>query len=589
MLLCSVQMITRMISIFLCFIVLFAVPSLSVCSSEQAAFAVSITPDSNPEEVTWQLFQLQGVRFNETRENATSASFCISNGDFLFNIGDAGGDGLCCDFGSGSYEMSINEDQILNGSDFGDNQFILFEIKDGLYVDPDATTNFVFSVTADCSPEQMEVNIDIRNGSSTAENKWILSLYDAETDSVSQLNTGSASAALCLDPTNDLYLLTFQADDGEDFCCGAKYTFGINRVYAAQGRSADTYPITFTAATLAPTLAPTEAPVVGDLGCLATERQVFLDFSSDISDPLQFSWDIKRANGVEPVLLRDSGVTAGICLSEGFYVVSIRDSGNDGFTQGSIILTVDGRSIFNVNRDTFTSFVSFPFEIQFFAPTAAPVSSPTQFCDDISACESTCSSLLTTLSSCSGSTCICNAAASLLDTIGGTCKSTITSRMTELGVPSSSLTSSFEADNTYTSTASAWTVAMQSILLTDYSSCISATGPDALCLYYKSKASSACDALDFVDSCDMVVNFNGNTALQYFWPYCFPSSCVGSENAIYGADSVFFTVAETCVLETTGSVTFSAYYDANEVPMLVSSAGVVLMSTVAVILLGLSI
>lgn len=78
--------------------------------------------DDYPEETSWELYDSADaiVASVETYEGETSASekLCLPNGEYTFVVYDAFEDGFCCDFGEGSYTLSIDGNTIATGGSF---------------------------------------------------------------------------------------------------------------------------------------------------------------------------------------------------------------------------------------------------------------------------------------------------------------------------------------------------------------------------------------------------------------------------------------------------------------------------------------
>jgi len=70
---------------------------------------VEITFDNYPGDISWDLSSggqvlLSGGNYgSEYADETIVASTCVADGDYVFNIFDSYGDGLCCDEGQGSY------------------------------------------------------------------------------------------------------------------------------------------------------------------------------------------------------------------------------------------------------------------------------------------------------------------------------------------------------------------------------------------------------------------------------------------------------------------------------------------------------
>src|SRR6187402_496294 len=72
----------------------------------QSEVQVIITPDNYPSEVSWDLTAGGNTIANG---GSTGDTFCIPTGTcMIFTIHDSYGDGICCNYGSGSYTVLLD-------------------------------------------------------------------------------------------------------------------------------------------------------------------------------------------------------------------------------------------------------------------------------------------------------------------------------------------------------------------------------------------------------------------------------------------------------------------------------------------------
>jgi hypothetical protein len=85
---------------------------------------VSITLDDYPEETTWDLQNENGVVIAQGSGytgGIVSTDVCVATGCYEFTIYDEYGDGLCCDWGNGSYSViSSSGETLAEGATFAD-------------------------------------------------------------------------------------------------------------------------------------------------------------------------------------------------------------------------------------------------------------------------------------------------------------------------------------------------------------------------------------------------------------------------------------------------------------------------------------
>ena len=127
------------------------------------AFEINIVTDDYPAETSWSLYTssggyIDGIVTGELTTAGLSYSWDIQldDGDYVFTIYDAWGDGICCNYGSGLYNLSLNGDIIASGGQFGasesvefsaGSEWISFEPSSGI-VAADGSTDITLTVDA---------------------------------------------------------------------------------------------------------------------------------------------------------------------------------------------------------------------------------------------------------------------------------------------------------------------------------------------------------------------------------------------------------------------------------------------------------
>ena len=96
------------------------------CTCDGVDVTVTVNFDNYPEETSWEISSGNTTVFNGgTYPNApdgstSSFSQCLADGCYTFTMSDSYGDGLCCSYGTGSYTVSDESDNILaSGASFG--------------------------------------------------------------------------------------------------------------------------------------------------------------------------------------------------------------------------------------------------------------------------------------------------------------------------------------------------------------------------------------------------------------------------------------------------------------------------------------
>jgi len=101
-------------------------PGPSPCAA--MAVKVTVKTDNYPSETSWELANActgNGVasRGDYSDRNAVHENeYCLPDARYRFTIRDTWGDGICCGYGSGSYALSLNGDEIKAGGNFGQSE-----------------------------------------------------------------------------------------------------------------------------------------------------------------------------------------------------------------------------------------------------------------------------------------------------------------------------------------------------------------------------------------------------------------------------------------------------------------------------------
>lgn len=110
--------------------------SSSMAPTECYWLDIVILYDWAPAHISWDLKQI--VNFigdsseievcDEVSWSACSfeRSMCLTAGEYEFNIYDSAGNGLCCDWGEGHYNVTSNDVLIVEGGQFGLNETTRF-------------------------------------------------------------------------------------------------------------------------------------------------------------------------------------------------------------------------------------------------------------------------------------------------------------------------------------------------------------------------------------------------------------------------------------------------------------------------------
>jgi len=97
------------------------------------AFEIIIVTDGYPDETSWNLSTSTGETIDGIAAGDLTAGYAtysweieLQSGDYVFTIYDAWGDGICCNYGGGSYNLYLNESLIASGGQFGGSEAVAF-------------------------------------------------------------------------------------------------------------------------------------------------------------------------------------------------------------------------------------------------------------------------------------------------------------------------------------------------------------------------------------------------------------------------------------------------------------------------------
>ncbi len=104
------------------------------CNDTEATLTLIL--DNYPGETTWTLKNASGTTLYSGGPYSSAGStvtetFCLVDGCYDFQINDSYGDGICCGFGLGSYDISINNQSVASGGAFGSTETMNFCVGGG--------------------------------------------------------------------------------------------------------------------------------------------------------------------------------------------------------------------------------------------------------------------------------------------------------------------------------------------------------------------------------------------------------------------------------------------------------------------------
>lgn len=94
---------------------------------------VDFTFDAYPQETSWELYDANDALLTSGDSYdglATfSREFCLGTGNYTFVVYDVFGDGICCNYGNGSYSVTIGNTVLASGGSFGASEATSFTIE----------------------------------------------------------------------------------------------------------------------------------------------------------------------------------------------------------------------------------------------------------------------------------------------------------------------------------------------------------------------------------------------------------------------------------------------------------------------------
>lgn len=96
---------------------------------------LSITFDNYPEETSWQITNASsqivasgGTYASQPDGSTITLTECLDAGTYTFTMSDSYGDGICCQYGSGSYSLTSGTTNLASGGSFGASESTTFTI-----------------------------------------------------------------------------------------------------------------------------------------------------------------------------------------------------------------------------------------------------------------------------------------------------------------------------------------------------------------------------------------------------------------------------------------------------------------------------
>jgi len=107
--------------------------STPVCSKQESMFSIVVFTDNFPEETIWVLHsknaitkELTSPKYTNRGKSYKSLECILTNAEYNFTLFDLAGDGICCNDGKGWYTVSVDDNVVISGGNFGYNVTSIF-------------------------------------------------------------------------------------------------------------------------------------------------------------------------------------------------------------------------------------------------------------------------------------------------------------------------------------------------------------------------------------------------------------------------------------------------------------------------------
>jgi len=202
-------------------------PTIAVTSSPTSSqgcdtVRVEILTDHYPEETSWQLTDatlavvLSGGGYT-ARSTTFTSEVCVDDWTSLsFTINDSYGDGICCNWGSGSYTVTVNDNTVLSGGEFGSSEttLLLKSCDYGELVERG-------KVVCKCAPNEMRIAVHLTTDRYPEETSWTISTcggVELSSGGSYKFKNTKYTDSICV-PDNVAYRFQINDSYGDGICC----------------------------------------------------------------------------------------------------------------------------------------------------------------------------------------------------------------------------------------------------------------------------------------------------------------------------------------------------------------------------------
>jgi hypothetical protein len=383
------------------------VPTLQSGSS---SVTVIITTDDYPEETSFQITNQNGQTFmaggGYTGKRTTyTDTKNLPDNIYTFIISDSYGDGICCSFGPGGYNVFANNVLVKAGGPFTDSETVTFSSQGAPFTPPTPTIiNPPTTAPTDKPGACGSVTVII-----TTDNNPVETSYEVKDQNDNQVMSGNSYTGKGTTYTDSsclpygVYQFIIRDTKGNGVCCdfgtggynlfandvlvkaGGRFTFSETIPFSSQGTPFTPPPLTPPTPTITnpPNTAPINPPTTAPINPPGACGTVTVIITTDNS-PAETSYEVKDLNGNQVMSGNNyantlTTYTDSSCLPYSVYEFIIRDTKGDGiccgFGNGGYNLFVN--NVLEKAGGIFTFSETIPFSSQGTPFTPPPLTPPT--------------------------------------------------------------------------------------------------------------------------------------------------------------------------------------------------------------------
>lgn len=185
-------------------------PPPSACPSGLSLVEVDITLDNYPSETNWSLSTCDGNivaaggQYTSKGANVFKSVCVPSDGSYFFQINDTYGDGICCSYGNGSFDVKFKDITVASGGAFGGSFATAFG---------SGIVNGKCPITPRCPVGEKLLKVQVNQDYYPGETSWEVNTCDG----TSVVSGTIGIVEKCI--KNDSYTFVINDSYGDGICC----------------------------------------------------------------------------------------------------------------------------------------------------------------------------------------------------------------------------------------------------------------------------------------------------------------------------------------------------------------------------------